>query len=351
MELKHSYQIPKRKDKTGSRTYSGHAPALRETARFLLKSYLYENPGFPDAPACAPLLEAALGGDTRVFSGGVVESALTPVQIRFQEPHNLTVGQGLTFGGEMRFVSEVENAHSVLINAPFSILLTSGAEVGPTMTFTLGSQVRSLSLFDYWGGTGVHRVACGVVVDSMKIGINGDFHELEFQGPAARVLDSASFTPGEAGLVTFPDEPVADAIRLTPVPGHLGQVWLGGGPVHTLTEGTLRLTNNVVMRNREFGSSTARLAVAGERVVDLRFSVLQEDVEGSGQLYAAAKKRTPIPVMIQLGQQASQLMGVYLKSVTPQMPSYDESDSRLQFAFENCLADGLADDELFISIG
>ena len=152
-------------------------------------------------------------------------------------------------------------------------------------------------------------------------------------------------------MVMFPDEPVADAMRLTPVPGHLGQVWIGGGASHTLTEGTLRVTNNVVMRNREFGSSIARLAVHGERVVSFRFSVLQDDTEGSGQLYAAARNRTPIPVMLQLGQQASQLMGVYLRSVTPQVPSYDESDSRLQFVFENCLADGVSDDELFISIG
>lgn len=351
MELSHSYQVPKRKDKTGSRTYSGHASALREAARFALKGYLYENPAFPTAPPCAPLLEGALGGESRVFSGAVVESAHTPVQIRFLEPHGLTIGQGLTFGGEMRFVADVEDAYTLLLNAPFSILLTPGAQVGPAITFTLGSEVRSLSLFDYWGGAGIHRVACGAVVDSMRIAINGDFHELEFQGPAARVLDSASFVPGEAGIAMFPDEPVVDAMRLTPVPGHLGQVWIGGGEAHTLTEGTVRLTNNVVMRNREFGSSTARLAVHGERVVSLRFSMLQDDAGGSGELYAAARNRTPLPVMLQLGQQASQLMGVYLKSVTPQVPSYDESDSRLQFSFENCLADGVADDELFIAIG
>jgi hypothetical protein len=351
MELIHSYQVPKRRDKTGSRTYCGNATSLRESAKFALKTYLYENPDFPIPPSYSPLLEAALGGESRVFSGGVVESALDPTRIRFQEPHGMGAGQGVTFGGEMRFVTDIEDSHTVSINAPFSILVTSGAEFGPAITFTLGSEMRSLSLFDYWGATGVHRVACGAVVDSMQLSINGDFHQMEFQGPAAKIIDSVSFTPGAGGLTVFPDEPVLDAVRYTPIPGHLGQVWLGGGNVHTLTEGTLRISNNVVMRNREFGSSSARLAVHGDRAVSFQFSMLQDDMEESGQLYAAARKRTPVTVMLQLGQQASQLMGVFLKSVVPQIPSYDESDSRLQFVFEDCLADGVSDDELFIAIG
>jgi hypothetical protein len=351
MELTHAFHVPKRKDKTGSRTNSGNSAALRHAGHFLIRGYLYENPAFPSPPACASLLEAALGGSLRVFSGATVDSALTPTRIRFQSVHSLTAGQGLAFGGEIRFVTVVTDFQTVEINAPFSTLVTSGTELGPTITFSLGSDIRSLSLFDYWGGAGVHRVACGAVVDNMKLSLNGDFHELEFEGPAARVVDSASFVTGVGGMAVFPDEPASQPIRLNPVPGHLGQVWLGGGPIYTLTEGTLRITNNVVMRNREFGSSTARLAVPGERSVSFKFSMLQDDMDKAGELCAAARNRLPIPVMLQLGQQSSQLMGIYLKSVIPQLPTYGDSDSRLQFIFENCVANGTADDELFIAIG
>jgi hypothetical protein len=351
MELTKGFHVPKRRDKTGSRTNAGNSAALREAGHFLIRGYLYENPSFPAPPACAPLLAAALGGTSQFFEGATVDSMLGPTRLRFRTAHSVTVGQGLTFGGDIRFITELQDSHTVGINAPFSTLVTSGSDLGPTITFKLGSDVRSLSLFDYWGGTGVHRVACGAVVDSMKLSLNGDFHELEFEGPAARVIDSASFVPGVGGMTVFPDEPLSQPIRLNPIPGHLGQVWLGSGPIYTLTEGTMRLDNNVVMRNREFGSSTARLAVPGERSVSLRFSMLQDDMGSAAELCTAAKNRQPLPVMLQLGQQSSQLMGVYLKSLIPQPPAYGDSDSRLQFVFENCVANGAADDELFVAIG
>jgi hypothetical protein len=53
--------------------------------------------------------------------------------------------------------------------------------------------------------------------------------------------------------------------------------------------------------------------------------------------------------MLQLGQQQGQLMGIYMPNVTPEMPDYVDSDLRLTWTFNNNLAQGTADDEIYIA--
>jgi hypothetical protein len=53
--------------------------------------------------------------------------------------------------------------------------------------------------------------------------------------------------------------------------------------------------------------------------------------------------------MFQLGQQAGQLVGVYMQSVVPEMPAFDDSDTRLQWQFQTCRAEGVDDDEFVIA--
>jgi hypothetical protein len=42
-------------------------------------------------------------------------------------------------------------------------------------------------------------------------------------------------------------------------------------------------------------------------------------------------------------------MGVYMPAVTPEIPMYDDSQVRLQWHFNNCLANGVSDDELYFA--
>ncbi len=65
-------------------------------------------------------------------------------------------------------------------------------------------------------------------------------------------------------------------------------------------------------------------------------------------LYAAARTRNRVPAMLQLGQQQGQLMGIYMPQVVPEVPNYDDSQSRLQWQFLNNLAQGTSNDEIFI---
>jgi hypothetical protein len=55
--------------------------------------------------------------------------------------------------------------------------------------------------------------------------------------------------------------------------------------------------------------------------------------------------------MLQLGQQTGQLFGVYLKSVLPQVPEFDDSENRLKWRFRSSRAQGSIDDELIAAFG
>jgi len=137
------------------------------------------------------------------------------------------------------------------------------------------------------------------------------------------------------------------------VPGHLGQVWLGATPARffTLTAAELTLENGAELRAREFGSDLARCVAAGQRAVKLNFELFEQDDEQTKALYQAARQRSPISVMLQLGEQAGQLFGAYMSAMVPEVPEFDDSETRLQWKFQNSRAQGTVDDELYIAFG
>ena len=53
--------------------------------------------------------------------------------------------------------------------------------------------------------------------------------------------------------------------------------------------------------------------------------------------------------MIQLGQQQGQLMGIFMPAMTPEIPNFNDSETRLQWEFKNNKAQGTANDEFFIA--
>jgi hypothetical protein len=53
--------------------------------------------------------------------------------------------------------------------------------------------------------------------------------------------------------------------------------------------------------------------------------------------------------MLQLGQAQGQLMGIYMPNVMPEIPHYNDNESRLQWDFQGCQAQGTNNDELYIA--
>ena len=230
----------------------------------------------------------------------------------------------------------------------------AGSAIGPTVMYRPQTSLPSLTVYDYWTpSTAVQRLLCGAAVDQMKLTVNGDFHEFEFSGGAADLLDTSSFLSGQAGLTQYPAEPTLAAFDYTIIPGHLGQAWLGTTPdqFFTLTAAAIDLKNNLDLRAREFGSANPRAVVPGTRSATAKVTLFEQDDAPTAALYQAARQRSPIPMMLQLGQQAGELFGIYMKSVIPEVPVFEDNETRLQWSFEDCRAQGASDDELYVAFG
>jgi hypothetical protein len=356
VKLTTKQQIEKvqRADKTGSRTFAGNPSGLRIQTTFGLKTYM-ANWANPSAlPPHGVLFQACLGGSPAQSAGGTVASASGSSTLAFTAPHGLALGSAVTSGGEMRFVTVVVDADTIQLNAPFSITPTASSQTGPTTMYQPAENLSSLTLYDYWSPTtAVQRILGGMAVNTLSIKVNGDFHEFDFSGQAQDLVDTASFESGEFGLSSFPAEPTVSPISYSIIPGNLGQVWLGSTPTRffTLTEADVTFANNVELRASEFGAILPSVIAPGQRGVSINFSLYEKDDAATAALYQAARQRSPIPVMMQLGQQQGELFGIYMQSVVPEVPAFDDSDKRLQWQFQTCRAQGSVNDEIYVAFG
>jgi hypothetical protein len=347
-----------RRDKTGSRTFAGVPSGVRRRTDFDLETYLTSWDKTTAGPGYGALFQAALGGSPVKFGGGTAASSTATGRLGFGAAHGLAAGQALCFGGEIRFVAAIVDAQTVQLNAPFTVLPAAGAAVTAAVTYTLATQLPSVSIFDYWSpATAVQRLLSGAGVDQMDIVVDGDYHQFHFKGVAKDLVDSASFEAGASQLQSFPVEPAVAGFDYSIVPGNMGQAWLGTGPSRfcTITAGTITLKNALDTRDREFGLSGAcsgvRAISPGERTVTAAFDLYARDDDATTELYQAARQQSPISVMFQLGQTDGQLMGVYLKSVVPEVPEFDDGQNRLQWKFRASRAQGTVDDEISVAFG
>ena len=347
--------IPDRKDKTGSRTFAGQPSGGRQETSFTLKTYMMASANAAAAPSYGPLFQAAMGAAPLLFGGGTASATSNSTgTLGFTLAHGLQPNQAVTFNGEIRFVASVIDALTVLLNAPFGTTPAAGAAIGATVTYPLAAALPSVSVFDYWSpATALQRILCGGAINQLSVKLNSDYHEFDFQGVAQDLVDSASFASGSGKLTQFPAEPALSGALPSVIPGSLGQVWLGNSAAKflTITDGTITLDNDVELRAKEFGSSLPRAVVPGNRKVLLDLDLYSQDDAATTGLYQSARQRSPMGVAVQLGQANGSLMGIYLKSVIPEVPELDDSDRRLQWRFRNSRAQGTADDEMVLAFG
>lgn len=343
-----------RKDKTGSRTWQGMPVGMRLQTSFEMTTYMRDWPDPTVLPSHDPLFQAALGAPGMLWAGNAANNGTTASTIAFVAPHNLTVGQAITSGGEIRFVATVVDPQTVTLTAPFSAAPALGAVLGQTATYSLATQLPSLSIFDYWDpSTAAQRILCGAAVDTMTVKLNGDFHEFEFKGIAQDLIDSTSFSAGQGGAATYPAEPAQTGFSYSPVPGNLGEVWLGVSPAQffTVSSASIQIQNDLDNRAKEFGAILPLEVVPGNRTVSVSLELFGQDDAATTALYQAARQQAPVSMMFQLGQVAGQLLGIYMSSVVPAVPQFDDSDKRLQWNFTDTRAQGAAENEIVVAFG
>jgi hypothetical protein len=355
LTLRQQLEVTDRKDKTGSRTFTGLPTGGRRQTTFEVRTLLTNWQQGTASPAYGPLFQAALGAAPAYFAGGTAASTTGNGRLAFAAPHGLSAGQAVSSGGEIRFVAAIVDTKTVQLCVPFTVPPAAGAPVGAALTYIPTTELPSVSIFDYWDpATAVQRLLCGGAVDQMEIDLNGDYHEFRFSGQAQDVVDSASFgssSGGAAQLQSFPAEPTVSAFDYTIVPGNLGEAWLGTSPTQffTITSASVLLKNGLDTRFKEFGSSLPQAIAPGERSVTAAFELYSQNDAYTPGLYQAARQQSPISAMFQLGESQGQLVGVYLQSVIPVVPEFDDSKNRLQWKFRSSRAQGTVNNEIAVA--
>jgi hypothetical protein len=354
MKARHQRDKTQRKDKTGTRTWAGAPDGVRRHTTFDATSYVRDWPDPTNLPPHGPLVEAAMGAQGVLWPGATTDVGTDESTIRFVLPHGLNPGDALVSGGEIRFVAAVITPQVVIVNVPFTVAPVPGLPITSTANYSLATELPSVSLFDFWDpATAVQRVFCGGAVDRMTVSVNGDFHQLQFQGMAQDLVDSMSFATGQGGLTAFPVEPTPTAVDYSPVPGNLGQVWMGVIPnqMFTVSQASIEIRNNLNLRLNEYGSVLPRAITPGARQVLLTLEFFSQDDTATAALYQAARQHSPVSLMFQLGQIGGQLMGIYLKSMIPDVPQFDDSETRLKWQFRDTPAQGTVEDEMVVAFG
>jgi hypothetical protein len=354
LTAKNQLETADRRDKTGSRTFVGIPVGLRRNTTFDVTTYMTSWGGQSTGPAYGPLFQASMGATPAMYAGGTAGAGSSGTSLVFAAPHGLAIGQGVSCNGEIRFVTAIVSATGVQLNAPFAIVPAAGTEIAPSISYFPATDLPSVSIFDYWDpSNALQRILCGAAVNKMTVKVNGDFHTFEFNGMAQDLLDSASFTAGEGQMTSFPVEPALSAFDYSIVPGNMGEAWLGIAPTkfYTITSGTFQLDNGLDMRSKEFGTNLPLAIAPGPRSVTAAFSLYELDDTATQGLYQAARLQSPISVMFQLGQQTGQVVGVYMMSVVPVVPEFDDSDNLLQWKFQGSKAQGTADNEIVVAFG
>jgi len=355
LTVRNQAEVTNRKDKTGSRTFPGLPAGGRRRTAFELQTYLTSwQKSSAAAPAYGPLFQAALGAAPQRFAGGTVASATSGGGLAFAAAHGLNVGQAVSSGGELRFVAAIVDTATVQLNAPFSVPPATGAVLGAAITYTPSTELPSASIFDYWDpSTAVQRLLAGVAVDQLEILVNGDFHEFRFSGMAQDIVDSSSYVGTVADAQSFPAEPAVQAFDYSIVPGNLGEAWLGSTPrqFFTITNASLVLKNNLDLRMHEFGTNLPQCISPGQRTVTAAIDLYSQDDTATAGLYQAARQQSPVSVMFQLGEVEGQVMAVYMNSVIPQVPEFNDGKHRLQWQFRPSRAQGTVDNELTVAFG
>ena len=338
-----------RRDKNGSRSFTAGAAGSPKTA-FEFKAELTS--GLPDGtPCCAPLFEATLGGDVSISSGLTIAAMTDALTIQTEQPHGLLAGSGISFGGELRFVTNVVDAATVQVNAPFTSVGETSMPLNSCATYATGTRLPSLTIYDYWDpASTVSRLIAGASVNELLISVAGNGHGLTFSGPAADVVDASSLTQ-RSGLTIFPPEPQISNLPYVNVAGNTGQVWLGlpASERFTMTSAAIQVKNNIQMRGEDMGSAQPLALQPGARQVNIDITLVAQSDTGTASLYQFARSRATVPLFLQLGSVQGQMMAMYFPEITLAVPEFDDAQDWLSWHFQGNWAKGSPENEVHIA--
>lgn len=336
-------EISKRRDKTGFRTQSSFVPGSVRKTTWELHSHLTAWTASA-LPNISPLFEGALGGPVKLVNGLSVQSADGSGRTRTTQEHGLDIGDAIASGNEIRFVSAVQDSLTFDLNIPFSNLPPAGAELQRTANFRVGLKLPSVSLYDYWDPANFSRIIVGAFVDQLEIEVANGSHNFFFRGLAADLLTVGSMS-------SYPQEPAVTGLSGAAVPSQLGALWMGvcGMEAQSVIEASIKIANNLEARPLQFGLPLLTGVAPGIRDGELSFTTYANDAAIAENLYTSGRDQISTSVMLQLGSQAGQRLALYMPSFVPDIPTYDDSGTRLAWHIRGQIPKGITCDELYLA--
>src|ERR1039458_9983661 len=90
LTVRQQLEVTDRKDKTGSRTFTGLPAGGRRQTSFELRTLLTNWPQGTANPSYGPLFQAALGAAPAYFAGGTAASTTGSGRLAFPAPHRIS---------------------------------------------------------------------------------------------------------------------------------------------------------------------------------------------------------------------------------------------------------------------
>src|ERR1700761_515757 len=100
LAVRQQVEVTDRKDKTGSRTFTGLPAGGRRRTNFELRTYLTSWEKSSAGPGYGPMFQAALGAAPTSFTGGTVASSTSGGRLGFASAHGLSAGQAVATDSE-----------------------------------------------------------------------------------------------------------------------------------------------------------------------------------------------------------------------------------------------------------
>ena len=127
---------------------------------------------------------------------------------------------------------------------------------------------------------------------------------------------------------------------------------LDTGGISDADAGGADARQQIELRVKEFGSDFARCIAAGPEVGAAELQLFEQADAQTAALYQAARQRSPIGVMLQLGRaKRISCSGHTCRRWCRRCRSSTIARRRLQWKFQNSRAQGTVNDELYVAFG
>ncbi len=201
----------------------------------------------------------------------------------------------------------------------------NGAAVKSGNTYKLTTDLAlSLSIGHYLAG--MTRELNGVAIDKLSFMFDANEEPMfSASGPAALQITPASAQPGSFTTVGG-----------NPPSGLVGECLIGN-TAYLIKKSQAEITNNVRLRNQEYGVNTTTEAYrAGRRTNSIS---LEAFAETEATLYDLAEAGTRASFFKQTGRTEGNIVAIYAQSVDWKVPDQDDPDEEVNWSFKGIAAE------------